>query len=498
MPRTAVTATRSFFLAIVLCTPAACDSPPRAFHVDRWGPLSVPGIEWCQHVDVPDQGCETRPGDGRLLIVGDIATPERILKNGSVLIGTDGTIAAVGCRVPDTESATQLRCGKRWIVPGLINLHEHLVYDHSQIAVDAHYVHRNEWRKGLNAKPRYDPAPLSGQPITRVELRHLLHGTTSIAAAESQSGLTRNLNTVELPDGALAVTASTFPLEDQRRNGYDAGDCDYDGRPEPDDIDTPSFIAHLAEGTTVDAAEELRCMWKFGWKNDPRLAIVHGIRLDDADIATLAKAQQSVIWSPRSNLALYGATTPIGKLIRSRVKVAISTDWSSTGSADLQSEAQCALDHAASIGEAEITRERLFAMATRDAARAANLGNRLGELKSGHWADLLIVRQNGTVAESVLGGGAERIEGVVIAGKVVVRPPTWKLAGAKRCETLPDVCGEAKIVCGVPRGQTLASQLGAVPGRIPLWRCGAPPRDPVCARTMPAPESRHRETSTKH
>jgi cytosine/adenosine deaminase-related metal-dependent hydrolase len=478
-----MTAIKALFFCICACLLVACESESPVHHVDDWIPLAPPKVEQCRRNDLPTEGCTVVPGDERLLIVGDLLAGDRIIKNGSLLIAPNGRVAAIGCDVAGTDSATQLRCGKRWIVPGLINLHEHLVYDHAQINVRARYLHRNEWRKGLNGKPRYDPAPLPGNPVTRVELRHLLHGTTSIAAAESQHGLARNLNALELHAGVVAVTSSTFPLEDQHQPGFGVEECDYDGKPEPGDIDTPSFIAHLAEGTTAAATHELRCMWKFGWENDPRLAVAHGIRLEDADIATLARSRQSVIWSPRSNLALYGQTAPVGKLIRAKVKVAIATDWSSTGSTDLQSEARCALDHAAAIGETEIGYDRLLAMVTRDAARAANLGNRLGELRVGHWADLLIVRQHGSVSESVLGGGAERFEGVFIAGRAVVRPDRWTaIPDARRCETLSDVCGEAKTVCGLPSGRSLASELGRIRGRAAPWRCGAPQPDPVCAR----------------
>lgn len=367
----------------------------------------------------------------------------------------------------------------------MLNLHEHLIYDRAQIKVPATYLHRNEWRKGLNSKPEYDPPPLGGNALIRVELRHLLHGVTTVAAAESDDGLIRNLATFKEPDGRVAATVTTFPLGDQHQLGFGADNCDYPRQPSPDDISTRSYIAHLDEGTTAAARQELRCLWKFGWEHDPRLAVVHGIELEDADIASLATAHQSVIWSPRSNLALYGQTTPIDKLVKANVKVALGTDWSSTGGSDIQSEAKCALDYAAANDQTQVTYDRLLSMVTTTAARTANLGGTLGDIVVDGWGDLLVVEERGGPAESLLGGGAERIDSVFISGKAVLMPDTWNVPHASRCETLPDVCGAAKVVCGVPKEVTLTSLLTPDSRRVPLWRCGEPPSDPVCTLSRP-------------
>jgi hypothetical protein len=79
-----------------------------------------------------------------------------------------------------------------------------------------------------------------------------------------------------------------------------------------DNHDLTAFIVHLAEGKPNDpnAAREFRMLRARGFLR-PGLSIIHGTALRLADFQELARAGVGLIWSPRSNIELYGDTTDV-------------------------------------------------------------------------------------------------------------------------------------------------------------------------------------------
>jgi cytosine/adenosine deaminase-related metal-dependent hydrolase len=69
---------------------------------------------------------------------------------------------------------------------------------------------------------------------------------------------------------------------------------------------------------------------------------VHGIALDADDGRKLAENSASLIWSPRSNMSLYGNTAPVSMLKDQGVLMALGTDWTPSGSMNLARELACA------------------------------------------------------------------------------------------------------------------------------------------------------------
>ncbi len=72
----------------------------------------------------------------------------------------------------------------------------------------------------------------------------------------------------------------------------------------------------------------------------------------------------SLIWSPRSNLELYGSTADVAAAKAAHVKIALAPDWSPTGSDGLLAE----LNYAAAWNDTQtphpFTDRELVAMAT--------------------------------------------------------------------------------------------------------------------------------------
>ncbi len=64
----------------------------------------------------------------------------------------------------------------------------------------------------------------------------------------------------------------------------------------------------------------------------PALAGIHCAALNAGDFAVMAKHHGSIIWSPLSNLLLYGGTTDIKAARAAGVSIALGSDWSPSGS----------------------------------------------------------------------------------------------------------------------------------------------------------------------
>jgi cytosine/adenosine deaminase-related metal-dependent hydrolase len=71
-------------------------------------------------------------------------------------------------------------------------------------------------------------------------------------------------------------------------------------------------------------------------------AVIHAIPVTAPVAALFRQRGSSVIWSPRSNVDLYGNTAPVTLLDRAGVMVALGTDWILSGSMNLLRELRCA------------------------------------------------------------------------------------------------------------------------------------------------------------
>src|SRR5262249_39080384 len=125
----------------------------------------------------------------------------------------------------------------------------------------------------------------------------------------------------------------------------------------------------------------------------PGVSIIHGVALSKPDFVQMQKASVGLIWSPRSNIELYAATTDVRSAKEANVKIALAPDWSPSGSDGLIEE----LKYASSWNDAQVPRifapDELVAMATTIPAQLAGASDSIGSLKPGYYADLLLVRK---------------------------------------------------------------------------------------------------------
>ncbi len=186
-----------------------------------------------------------------------------------------------------------------------------------------------------------------------------------------------------------------------------------------------AFIVHLAEGKPTDAsaAREFRMLAARGFVR-PRVSIIHGVAFKQVDFHQMAAKGVGLIWSPRSNLELYGATTDVVTALAEHVKIALAPDWSPTGSNGMLEELKFAGTWNSGQVPPVFTNMEMVRMATKYPAQLAGLGDRIGMLTAGYAADLLVLRRKEPDAyESVVHAGPADVELVIVDGGPVYGNP---------------------------------------------------------------------------
>jgi hypothetical protein len=127
------------------------------------------------------------------------------------------------------------------------------------------------------------------------------------------------------------------------------------------------------------------------WALNDRFTGIHAAGLVPEDFDVLASHGASIVWSPFSNLLLYGGTARVGAAKAAGVAIGLGSDWSPTGSKNLLGELKVAWLASRHVLDDPFTARDIVAMATRDAARILKWGKALGAIEAGRRADLLAV-----------------------------------------------------------------------------------------------------------
>lgn len=327
-----------------------------------------------------------------IALIGTIISANQSITNGTLLI-VDGRIAAVGTRISLPNNAIVLHTDGV-ILPGLIDLHNHLTWNvFPRWKPVEEFGSRYDWQQ----KPVYRTvldspyrrlveAGFSCEMQRYAEVKAIAHGATSVIGSLRRTcnrGLARNLD----DDPTLGqILYNVFPFlttetdMETIRNVLSSNG---------------SLFIHLAEGSHTDAAAALefiilkaRDLLRAG------VSLIHGVALKENDFRDMANASVGLVWSLRSNLELYGNTIDLKAALKHGVMMAIAPDWSPTGSDGVLSELNYAAVWNAALDPPLLDDRQLLEMATTNPAKLVHLDKRLGVLKEGYLADVLVLQSN--------------------------------------------------------------------------------------------------------
>lgn len=398
----------------------------------------------------------TMDASGTILHNGNV-----LVRNGKIVATWIGTTPPKGTAVDD---AILIDLGsKALIFPGLMNLHNHPVYDMLELwpAPSSHmqanlgrplgtepYANRYQWN-GMMASSAQPPEfrRLVDTPSSLLnsasglnlypevgkyaEVKAMLGGETAFQGGPADPRvdniLIRNVDDVNfgrdriesrVPSIDTLVGTELSGLLSRVQNGQ-----------------VDAWIIHLAEGVRdgqrragdpFSSRREFATLTSKGLLSDTTV-IIHGNGLEAEDFGAMRAAPSirldgtsdglgaKLVWSPLSNLLLYGQTALVYQALKAGVVVSLGTDWSPSGSRNLLDElkiADIALRDPRLLGadrdlipsvsisgkagsareEAEIALDKLLVeMVTVNPAKTLRWTHEVGSIEAGKFADLVLI-----------------------------------------------------------------------------------------------------------
>jgi 5-methylthioadenosine/S-adenosylhomocysteine deaminase len=424
--------------------------------------LTLMVAAWAVLISASLGGTESKP----LALRGTLITPTGALHDGWIYIDGDKIKSVNRADVPIDSSLTVLNTNAI-IAPGFVDLHNHPMY-----AVfpkwEKHPLFKNryEWRySSTDYKDRIGTPAGKMQKDDQTfcdmdkfgETEALMGGTTSIIGISGRGdppsvpgcviGLDRNLDWYSGfdPSARTGTERIVNMLDIDKIDDAKAHQIASDLNDNKLDL----FVIHLGEGLPSDQLS----VDEFGKLKDKglltnRTAIIHGTAFGKTQFDAMHAAGTYLIWSPTSNLNLYGTTTDVLTAMKAGVTVALSPDWEPTGSRNMLEEIHSAseLSHS-KMGDA-ITDRQLFEMATVIPAKMARIENKVGSLAPNLYADLFIISGDSSDPyKAIAHARAQDVQLVMIGGQVRYATPDLlkKIGGSGDFEDLP-VCGSAREI----------------------------------------------------
>jgi 5-methylthioadenosine/S-adenosylhomocysteine deaminase len=388
-----------------------------------------------------------------------------VIESGRVLVRNDKIVAIWrGERPPagtDVDGAVVLDFGPSALIfPGMINLHDHPTFDTARLwpAPSSHaqpalgrplgtepYANRYQWNgmKGnsppeiqrlvqtpQNALVATNGFNLFDEVIKHAKVKGLVGGQTTTQNTSSPA-----------TDGLLARNAESVNFGRQRIQSEVHAIDSLDPASvttllsQMQDGQVDAWLVHLAEGVRdgdrrpgdpTSSRAEFASLKGMGLLTD-MTTIVHGAGLELSDFIEMRAAPSirsdlsgdglgaKLVWSPLSNLLLYGRTANVYEALSADVLVSLGTDWTPSGSRNLLGElkvADIALRDPALLGasrhlvphlsvggehdrdaeNAERALDRLLVdMVTRNPAWTLRWQDEVGSIGPGKTADLLVI-----------------------------------------------------------------------------------------------------------
>lgn len=317
--------------------------------------------------------------------------------------------------------------------PGLIDTHNHVQYNSiPQWKPKLPFANRYQWnnpknRNDLNDDYFYNVAnvyreeiepsiDLMTTSVLYAEIRAVIGGTTMIQSSYYSTPPTLPIRNLRSTDTYKVANSSANILEIKPKDLTDNASALRSKK-------LHRYFLHVAEGRSEDqGSKDEFGVLKANNLLTPGMVIIHGTALGMPEFKEMAENGVYLSWSPRSNINLYNQTTDIPSAIESGVTVALSPDWTVSGSNNLLEEMKFAFNYAREKWGSDnpLTPERLFKMVTTDAALVAGIEGKYGKLEKGFNGDFLLApRLDENPYVSLLKTSPKNINLVVVGGRPV-------------------------------------------------------------------------------
>ena len=389
----------------------------------RWFPLTGEQAEPASpHDGLALAGHRATPVDPlsrpRIALGGRIVTMDddfQVVPDGVLYIDRGRIVAAQ----PRTQSApsgfegTTVVTTHGTLFPGFIELHNHLAYNALPLwsPVPKLYQDRGQWpghpdyRKLISGPMTVigEYRDASGRPallaplVRYVECKCLLGGCTTSQGIMLNSnagvqrffrGILRNVENTDQADLSDAdARIADVDAKDARRFLARLGK------------EHSCFLLHLSEGVTRTGQTDSAARRHFlalevapdEWAINDTFTGIHAAGLLPQDFVVMHQHGGSMVWSPLSNLLLYGDTARVDAARAAQVPIGLGSDWSPSGSKNLLGELKVAWLYSHHVLHDLFSPRELVAMVTRDAAAILKWQSALGTLEPGKHADLCII-----------------------------------------------------------------------------------------------------------
>jgi cytosine/adenosine deaminase-related metal-dependent hydrolase len=348
------------------------------------------------------------------------------------------------------------------VIPGLIELHNHIAYNLLPLwQVPQLYTNRDTWGNSdqyhqlvtAPMKTIGEATELLPALVRYVECKALVGGVTTTQGIALFSapgvrryyrGIVRNVEETgdpQLPQAGSRIADVDASDPQAFLTEIEAKKC---------------FLLHLSEGTDEAAHKHFEALQLAGakWAIAPSLAGIHCVALQPADFEVMAAHGASMVWSPFSNLLLYGQTANVAAAVaaggsgpaRPAFKIGLGSDWSPSGSKSLFGELKVARVYSQNNGN-PFSDEQLVRMATLEAAQILSWDQELGSLEPGKRADLVVVagQDDAEPVKPLFGGDERTVQLVAINGTPRYGTPALMVTDGPGLEMLT-VGGEQRVL----------------------------------------------------
>jgi 5-methylthioadenosine/S-adenosylhomocysteine deaminase len=350
------------------------------------------------------------------LLKGRVVTmngENNVLNQGNVMV-RDGMISGVwstGSSIPSGVDLTNVPIIETngTIYPGLIDLHNHMHYNHiplwdfevhlndNQKSAEGGYTNRGQWGDNYDYGPsitwnknnvqQNNRWGMATEQMKYAEVQAIAGGVTAVQGSPSgndawDSTLSRNVELYNFGKDNIVTCAVCSWYESSYNSEGKIADFN--------DGDLEAWFIHLSEGVDDKSRQEFDLLNSKGLLAQPTV-VIHGTALTPSQFGEMAAVGSNLVWSPLSNLLLYGNTTDVRAADNAGVKISLAPDWGPSGSKSNLHELKVADLWNSKVMNNQFTNYELAEMVTSNPAAAAKWDNYVGQIKSGMVADLVIM-----------------------------------------------------------------------------------------------------------